>query len=274
MGRLSELKLNKAEGIANFEREFKVNQVGMGGTRANLIRLLKSIDLVGWSSHEESGRLDRKAFSRFACGSTSIFSKRTHVEAESSAVSILVDCSGSMSGSRMRVTESVTIQLVKILDKADVSYRVFGFDSPTCGDSKLVSTDVDTPSVRIPVESVRFYPFKQWGESLQRALPKLGQIHKFALFENPDYSAVMLSLEDLKTRPEKRKIMFVLTDSLSVNVAHMSQLDLLADKLGIKLIAIGIESAEVLDCYKNSVAVSSLADLGSASFNKLLKELQ
>ena len=62
MGRLSELHLNKAEGIENFEREFKVNPVGMGATRANLIRLLKSIDLVGWSSHEESGRLDRKAF--------------------------------------------------------------------------------------------------------------------------------------------------------------------------------------------------------------------
>lgn len=273
MGRLSELSLNKAEGIANFEREFKVNQVGMGGTRANLIRLLKSIDLVGWSSHEESGRLDRKAFSRFACGSTSIFSKRTHVEAESSAVSILVDCSGSMSGSRMAVTESVTIQLVKILDKADVSYRVFGFDSPTCGERKVITDDKGVKG-EIPVESIRFYPFKQWGESLQRALPKLGQIHKFALSENPDYSAVMVSLEDLKTRPEKRKIMFVLTDSLSVNVAHMSQLDVLADKLGIKLIAIGIQSAEVLGCYKNSVAVSSLADLGSASFNKLLKELQ
>jgi cobaltochelatase CobT len=273
VGRLRELNLNKAEGIANFEREFNINPVGMGATRANLIRLLKSIDLVGWSSHEESGRLDRKAFSRFACGSTTIFSKRTHVEAESSAVSILLDCSGSMSGKRMAVTESVTIQLVKILDKADVSYRVFGFDSPSLGERKTVVDDKGMKS-EIPMESVRFYPFKQWGESLQRALPKLGQIHKFAVCENPDYSAVMLSLEDLKTRPEKRKIMFVLTDSLSVNVKHMRQLDLLAEKLGIKLIAIGIQSDEVLECYKNSVAVSSLEDLGNASFNKLLKELQ
>ena len=66
MGKLKDIGLDKAEGIARFEREFKANQVGMGATKANLIRLLKSVDLVGWSSHEESGRLDRKAFSRYA----------------------------------------------------------------------------------------------------------------------------------------------------------------------------------------------------------------
>ena len=274
MGKLKDVKLDKAEGIAHFEREFKTNQIGMGATKANLIRLLKSVDLVGWSSHEESGRLDRKAFSRFACGSANIFSKREYVEAESSAVSILVDCSGSMGlGNRMQVTESVVIQLVKILDKADVSYRVFGFDSPTGTCSRTVATD-DEKEVKVEVEEVTFYPFKHWNESLQRALPKLGQIHKFHLRENPDYSAVMLSLEDLKTRPEKRKVMFFLTDSLSPDVNHMRHLDTVAEKLGIKLIAIGIQSDKVLECHKHSVAVQNLAEMGSASFNKLLKELQ
>jgi len=275
VGKLKDIKLDKAEGIARFEREFKANQVGMGATKSNLIRLLKSVDLVGWSSHEESGRLDRKAFSRFACGGTSIFSKRTYVEAESSAVSILVDCSGSMGlGNRMAVTESVVIQLVKILDKADVSYRVFGFDSPTGTYTRKVAVDDDEKSVSMEIEEVTFYPFKQWNESLQRALPKLGQIHKFHLRENPDYSAVMLSLEDLKTRPEKRKVMFFLTDSLSPDVVHMRHLDTVAEKLGIKLIAIGIQSDKVLECHKHSVAVQNLAEMGSASFNKLLKELQ
>lgn len=274
MGKLRDIKLNKAEGISRFEREFRTNQIGMGATKANLIRLLKSIDLVGWSSHEESGRLDRRAFSRFACGGTSIFSKRQYVEAESSAVSILVDCSGSMGlGNRMAVTESVVIQLVKILDKADVSYRVFGFDSPTGTYSRKVAVDGDK-DVSMETEEVTFYPFKQWNESLQRALPKLGQIHKFHLRENPDYSAVMLSLEDLKTRPEKRKVMFFLTDSLSPDVSHMRHLDTVAEKLGIKLIAIGIQSDKVLQCHKHSVEVQNLAELGSASFNKLLKELQ
>lgn len=274
MGKLKDLKLDKAEGIARFEREFRANQIGMGATKANLIRLLKSVDLVGWSSHEESGRLDRKAFSRYACGSTNIFSKRQYVEAESSAVSILVDCSGSMGlGNRMAVTESVVIQLVKILDKADVSYRVFGFDSCTGTYSRKVAVDGDRP-VSMETEEVTFYPFKHWNESLQRALPKLGQIHKFHLRENPDYSAVMLSLEDLKTRPEKRKVMFFLTDSLSPDVVHMRHLDTVAEKLGIKLIAIGIQSDKVLACHKHSVAVDNLAEMGSASFNKLLKELQ
>lgn len=274
MGRLKELQLNKAEGIDNFTKEFRVSESNLGATRANLIRLLKSIDLVGWSTHEESGRLDRKAFSRYACGSGNIFSKRTYVEAENSAVSILLDCSGSMAQERrMHTTQSVTIQLAKILDKADVSYRVYGFDSPSLGEADSI-VDNDGKVQRIPTERVRFFPFKQWNESLQKALPKLGQIYKFALSENPDYSAVFLSLEDLKKRPEKRKIMFVLTDSLSAKKEQMRHLDKLAETLGIKLIAIGIQSDLVLDCYKNSAVVNNLADLGNQSFNKLLKALQ
>jgi hypothetical protein len=43
----------------------------LGATRANLLKLLRSIDTVGWSRREESGRLDRRAFGRFACGDQS-----------------------------------------------------------------------------------------------------------------------------------------------------------------------------------------------------------
>ena len=32
MGKLKDIGLDKAEGIARFEREFKANQVGMGAT--------------------------------------------------------------------------------------------------------------------------------------------------------------------------------------------------------------------------------------------------
>jgi cobalamin biosynthesis protein CobT len=118
----------KADAERNYSFQYNYQASNLGATRANILRLLRSLDLVGWNTHEESGRLDRKAFTRFACGSTAVFAKRVHVEAEASAVSILIDCSGSMnSDNRIGTAEALAIQLSRILDKANVSFNVTGF---------------------------------------------------------------------------------------------------------------------------------------------------
>ena len=100
------MQFSKSECEINFSAKYNNQPSGLGATRASLLRLLRSLDLVGWSTHEESGRLDRKAFTRFAVGSTAVFSKRQHIEAERSAVSVLIDCSGSMDNDGLK---SVTI---------------------------------------------------------------------------------------------------------------------------------------------------------------------
>jgi cobalamin biosynthesis protein CobT len=244
--------------VQSFKESFDKNTIS-GATKANLLRLLRSIDLVGKSTHEESGSIDRKAFARFACGSANIFSKREYKEADTSAVSILVDCSGSMIlDGRQHFAQDVAVQLVKIFDKAKVRNRVFGYDSPKRGFT----------------ENVRFYAFKQWGQSMQSAMKGLGMIGSSARGENPDYSAIKLSLEDLRNQPEKKKFLFFLGDSESMNPEHMKFLDSLADKLGIKIIAIGVMSNETTKCFKHSIAVHSLGELSGAVFNKFLSTIK
>lgn len=260
---------NREDAINNFKKQFSTTPTGFGATRASLLRLLRANDLVGWSHYEESGRLDRKAFSRMACGSTQVFSHRDYKEAHKSAVSILVDCSGSMSGSKMRLTEQAVIQFVKVFDKANISYRVFGFDSSHESDTEyLPDGSAYTP------EDVRFYPFKHWGESLQKAIPKLGMIRYCAFAGNPDYQGLLLALDDLSKRPEQRKVLFFMTDSASVNVTHMKYLDGVAIKLGVTLIGIGIETRAVKECYKHAVGIHDLNDLANASFSTMLNAIK
>ena len=244
--------------IESFKESFNKDIIN-GATKANLLRLLRSIDLVGKSTHEESGGIDRKAFARYACGSSNIFSKREYKEADSSAVSILVDCSGSMHmQSRAYFAQDVVVQLVKTFDKAKVRNRVWGYDCYTRSNN----------------EDVRFYPFKQWNQSMQSAIPSLGYIHDSPENNNPDYSAIKLSLEDLRNQPEAKKFLILLSDSESMNPDHMKYLDLLADKLGIKIIAIGIKSEETLKCFKHAIAVNDLSEMGGAVFNKFLSTLR
>lgn len=266
--------IRKSNAQMNYSVEFNSEPSGLGATKATIQRILRSLDLVGWNTHEETGRLDRKAFSRYATGSTAIFSKRHHVEAQASAVTILIDCSGSMgNGGRIRTAQSVAIQLSKMLDKANASFSVIGFQGGH-GNLRDNPTGANTQAIDAPVEFTEFIPFKTWGESLTKASAKLGSIQGWAGHSTPDYSALSITLEDLSRREEQRKILFFLTDADSYTRSHMVYLQGIADKLGIKIIAIGIGRTDVEKCFKVAQNVENVSDLADASFGKLLKELR
>jgi cobalamin biosynthesis protein CobT len=267
-------RFSKLECEHRFANHFNEQTSGLGATRANLLRLLRSVDLVGWSSHEESGRVDRKAFTRFATGSTAVFSKRTHVDAVKSAVSVLVDCSGSMNESnRIQTAEGIVIQLSRILEKSGVSFSVTGFYGRT--NAQALQGGGATPiNSHALVEQAVFIPFKTWKENLGRASAKLGSISQWARHSTPDYSALSVSIEELSRREESRKILFLITDAEGYDKAHIKHLQELATKLGVKIVAIGIGKTDVPKVFSNGENVERVSDLASASFNKLLKELQ
>jgi cobalamin biosynthesis protein CobT len=266
--------INKTQAQMSYSVEFNTEPSGLGATKATIQRILRSLDLVGWNTHEETGRLDRKAFTRYATGSTAIFSKRHHVEAQASAVTILIDCSGSMgNGRRIETAQSVAIQLSKMLDKANASFNVVGFHGGQ-GHASQSPTGATTDTIVASVEFTEFIPFKTWNESLTKASAKLGSISRWANHSTPDYSALSLSLEDLSRREEQRKILFFLTDADSYTESHMVHLQGIADKLGIKIIAIGIGDTEVERCFKVAQNVKNVSNLADASFGKLLKELR
>lgn len=263
----------KSECDNKFAYIYNAQHSGLGGVRANIIRLLRSIDLVGWTTHEENGRVDRRAFTRFAVGSTSIFSRRSNVEATKSAVSVLIDCSGSMNdngGERIKTAQEIAIQLAKILDKANVSFSVTGFQ----GSGEVDICSVRSQSELVRSESTRFIQFKTWKDSLAKASSKLGAIDQCANRGTPDYSALVLALQDLSTREEHRKILFLLTDAEGYNIVRMAKVQTLADKFNIKIVAIGIGTTKVAECFKVAENVTSISDLASVSFSKLLKELR
>ena len=268
------MQINKVNAQMNYSVEFNSEPSGLGATKATIQRILRSLDLVGWNTHEETGRLDRKAFTRYATGGTAIFSKRHHVEAQASAVTVLIDCSGSMSnGRRIQTAQSVAIQLSKMLDKANASFNVVGFQGGQ-GGLRQNPTGASNKTIDSLIEYTEFIPFKGWAESLTKASAKLGAIRYCANNSTPDYSALTMTLEDLSKRDEQRKILFFLTDADSYTMSHMIHVQNIADKLGIKIIAIGIGNTDVEQCFKIAQNVENVSDLADASFNKLLKELR
>jgi len=267
------MRLDKASCDRKFLQYYNDVPVGMGATRAHLLRILRSVDLVGWSSHEESGKLDRKALTRFATGSTTVFKRRDVKEADTSAVSVLIDCSSSMNeDGRIQVAHGVAIQLSRIFDKAGVNFAVTGFKGHST--AQYAQQRGNGVEYRTDGEDTRLIPFKTWGESMRSASSKLGSISYWAGSATPDYSALMLSIEDLAKQRETRKVLFVLTDADGFIPEHIRHVQNVAKQQGITIVAVGIGSQEIKQVFDNASAANDLRDLGSASFNTLLKTLR
>jgi cobalamin biosynthesis protein CobT len=276
MGMIMNRKLSKDQCESNYKHKYQAIPAGLGATRASLMRLLRSIDLVGWSSHEESGRLDRKALTRFATGSTTVFNRRQSHEAERSAVSILVDCSGSMNyqgGDRIDTAESVAIQLSRILDSANVSFAVTGFSGSETS-LRRHRTGANTDQKLLTQETLNWIPFKEWGESIRKAAPKLGSMSEWVGSSTPDFSALSAAIDDVVRQPETRKVVFMITDADSAIKSQMQYLENSAKKQGVVVVVIGIHCDEIADIFENAATVTDVSDLSSTAFNTLLKTLK
>lgn len=267
------MNLDKASCDRKFLHYYNDVPQGMGATRAHLLRILRSVDLVGWSSHEESGKLDRKALTRFATGSTTVFKRRDVKEADTSAVSLLIDCSASMEmGGCIHVAHGVAIQLARIFDKAGINFAVTGFKGSAI--AQCARERVSGNQYRADGENTKFIPFKAWGESMRSASSKLGSISHWVGSGTPDYSALMLSIEDLAKQRETRKVLFVLTDADGFVPEHIRHVQNVAKQQGITIVAVGIGSSDVKQVFDNASTANDVRDLGSASFNTLLKTLR
>lgn len=245
---------------------------GIGATKVALRRFLQSVDSVGWSRREEAGRLDRRALTRYALGDAAIFSRREYTEAQTSAVSILIDVSGSTSYpvnyaapdvTRIEVFAEVAVHLTKLISDCGASVEVNCFSG---GRKDNGGNDI--------VESVHFVNVKSYGESITNAAPALAAITQLVSGATPDYSALRLSIEAVAKRPEQRKILFVITDADSYQIEHIQHLDEVAKKLGVVIVAIGVGGADVTKCFTNAASVQTTAEVFTQSFNKLLNSLK
>lgn len=240
-----------------------------GGVKTAVAKMLRSLDLVGWSTHEDSGRVDRRAFTRYATGSTNVFSRRTYKEADLSAVHVLVDCSGSMSDEAGTV-QATLIQLARTLDECKTPFAITGFR----GDNVKVysKSDIGQSAEYTEGELLTVIPFKAWGESIHKASAKIGSYTDKITDCTPDFSGLKFAITDVSKRPERKKVVFIITDADEFSIVGAHYLHELADKLGVKIVALGVGSDLVGEVFRNSVVVKT--GLDTSAFKLLANNLK
>lgn len=200
-------------------------------------------------------------------------------------VTLLIDNSGSMRGHRIIVTALAAFVLSEFFDRCGVSCEVLGFTTKAWkgGMAKEDWIRAGRPPLPGRLNDLRHIIYKSAGESFQSASDNFGlMLLEGLLKENIDGEAVTWAAERLKSRPEARKALIVISDGSPVDDATLSANpgDLLGQHLhsvvadlqsegAIELFAIGIDH-EVSRFYGNGVRVNDVDRVGEALADILL----
>lgn len=244
--------------------------------KSKLKRALLAKQQRDWDSGREVGRLDSKRLVSAYTGSRTVFKQRTDREEHDTAVTVLIDLSGSMYGRKADVTRDCVIALAECFEGSDIRYNVVGF----C--NKGYHPDRPDYSLYHRSEPLDTVVFKSFDSPLRTVRASINEIPHAVGGNNTDYDFIVNAVNDLRSRDEKRKVLFVLSDghpachsgtSTSELIKHCKQATVDAKKKGVECVGVGICDSAVKKIYPDNVVVNNVSELSSAVFNKLTQLL-
>jgi len=266
--------------------QVKNNLGGLVNTmKAKLRRALMAKENRDWDFGREFGKLDTKRLVAGSMGSSVVYKQRKERYELDTAVHFLIDLSGSMSGNKIRVARDAAVAFSECLEGTQIRYQISGFDNggDTGGLGRLVREAQKGSKKYHRYEPLNLFKFKDFNQSLQLAKGSVAAISECSSGNNSDRDAVVWAYHELLQRPEKRKILFVLSDgqpaNATINVDEYSARGPLVMGLknaidecgqnGVECVGIGILTDHVKDIYPKSVSITKVEDLSGAIFNQL-----
>lgn len=234
---------------------------------------------------QEKGRIDDDALWKTGAGSTDVFRRRIPDQDFNTAVSILMDRSGSMGcgdGSKWAKAVDWAACLSDTFEKIDIPHEVLSF---TTNDRFQEVRPRGGPYARNnPMEKLIMKRFK---EQIQSVIKHWSDLRNDHGGYTPDAEAIRWAAKRLAGRDEERKVMFILCDGISEpggskyisgkgNIAR-GYLDEVVEELEqspIHLYCIGINDNRAEDIYPHSQVIEDADDLISDVYPDISRMIQ
>lgn len=238
---------------------------------SKLRRALLAKKRIDRDAGRELGRLDSKRLVAGHLGARNVFYQRVDRTEEDTAITILVDLSGSMGGRKAIVARDCTVALAECLEGSSMPFKVVGF----CNKRDVNSRGSSQYHRYEPLDTV---VFKDYNNSMKQCRASVAQLDDAVGGNNSDYDFIQQELHALKQRPEQRKVLFVLSDghpacysdaSTSEHVRHCKEAIKDAKREGVECVGIGICDQAVKEIYQDHVVVNDVNDLSATVFTKL-----
>lgn len=223
---------------------------------ANKLRLkLQTRSRDRYEYGKTKGKLHNGSLHRLISGddkhASKVFRKRVVSDTTDTTVCLLVDCSGSMSGSKFDMACAGAGAFAEALKPLNIAYSIYGFTN---------TVEKEDPIVWL---------FSEFGEKT----PQKELIERFAkvsggLWQNSDGDAIAYATSKLVSRKEHRKVLVVLSDGSPAGRDHAGNVDwytksaiATAENMGVDVYGIGIMDSNVTRFYKKNVVVKELEQL-------------
>jgi cobaltochelatase CobT len=251
-----------------------------------LQRRLMAQQLRSWEFDLDEGILDAGRLSRVVTNPLHALSFKIERETEfrDTVVTLLIDNSGSMRGRPITVAAMCGDILARTLERCAVKVEVLGFTTRAWKGGQSREKWVQDGKPRNPgrLNDLRHIVYKAADSPWRRARKNLGlMLREGLLKENIDGEALLWAYRRLVVRPERRRILMVISDgapvddsTLSVNPGKYLEKHLrevireIETRDQVELIAVGI-GHDVTRYYRRAVTIVDAEELGGTMMKKL-----
>ena len=241
------------------------NALGNSTVSKQISKYLKAMSTESYTYGQKSGRIHQKNIHKLVNGKPvpgvqpGIFKrKNSSVLKTDTAITILMDTSGSMSGSKFAIASACCVALNETLTGLRVAHEILGF------------TESYVPT---------HYVFKGYGTTMTKEkMLNVMASRQVQMGCNADGESVMWAAERLAQRKEKRKLLIVLSDGMPAGgydgdgnayLKHVA--NMIETESNMDLVAVGIRSTAPQKFYRNYKILHDAEKLDEVLFT-LLKE--
>lgn len=224
----------------------------------------------------DEGDLDGGELPHVRMGRTNVFSDIVRNRLLDVSIGLLIDCSGSMRSDNPMFpayyAKRTAIALAESWEMLrGVDYTVMGWTNPWNTAPRVPAEDREHYIVR---SCFRYFMFKDWHEKLSHTRGRFE--HIVGHDENADGEAVMMAAERVASRPQKRKMLIVISDGYpschgipgDLSYSYLKEVCKRIESIeSMQLLGVGAGTDAPKQFYKNHIVVDNLQYLASRVFN-------
>lgn len=229
-----------------------------------------------WVGGNPVGRLDARRLTAAYQGVQNVHKLRAEAPDIDTAAQIIVDGSGSMGGSNIFHAAAAAVALVRVMESIGVVCEVISFPGRGKSLSGKHADRMQKEAERMQQEGKDFHDFfsrtnaaewlvhKEFTAKLGRRTKEMGNLMSVPTGSTPLTDCIYGSWGRLAARPERRKIMVLVTDGQSNNQVTAKKAVDQMKKHGINVVGIGIGGNYIGAFCSRSVVVKNVGDLATS----------